>query len=412
VLSPVANGLNAILRAKNDARHEEARRMANALMLGGGAPILTLQSGALAALLDQEVKFDAISTAGAGMLVGLLYAAPKGTSPRQALENTRDMGVHDSIYDLFPVNFKVFHKPGSLADAYRRALQSLPRLLPGQDAASRLFADWMALMFAAWCPSDLTERSLGLCDHVPWIDEVVDFDKLKSFTGEFYMNAYCIEDREMAIFTKEQITPDHFRAALAFPFIYPPFKLNGKTYIEGSAIDTLCFEGLLKYREERLRREKAGETGTQKLATLEPLRNVVVFDVLSSRKIIREPRSLYDAWVQSIMIPLVEIAKDDIRLFEHVHNQYWSDTQPKLNLLRITFEIPDEHWPHVLDWSYSNLSKLYDIGYAAGLKFYDENEEGLRAAALNVGAEAQVRAADQLVETAGSPPGSRTAPRS
>jgi hypothetical protein len=174
----------------------------------------------------------------------------------------------------------------------------------------------------------------------------------------------------------------------------------------------LCFEGLLKYREERLRREKAGETGTQKLAALEPLRNVVVFDVLSSRKIIREPRSLYDAWVQSIMIPLVEIAKDDIRLFEHVHNQYWSDTQPKLNLLRITFEIPDEHWPHVLDWSYSNLSKLYDIGYAAGLKFYDENEEGLRAAALNVGAEAQVRAADQLVETAGSPPGSRTAPRS
>ena len=80
----------------------------------------------------------------------------------------------------------------------------------------------------------------------------------------------------------------------------------------------MCFEGLIKYREERLRREKAGVTGTQKLAALEPLRNVVVFDVLSSRKLIREPRSLYDAWVQSIMIPLVEIAKDDIRLFEHV----------------------------------------------------------------------------------------------
>jgi NTE family protein len=386
--------------------------MANALMLGGGAPTLTLQSGALVALLEKEVKFDAISTAGGGMLVGLLYAAPKGTSPRQALENTRDMGVHDSIYDLFPVNFKVFHKAGSLADTYRRALQALPRLGPGQDAASRLFADSMALMFAAWCPSDLSEKSLGLCDHAPWIDEVVDFEKLKSFPGEFYMNAYCIEDQEMAIFTKEQITPDHFRAALAFPFIYPPFKLNGKTYIEGSAIDTLCFEGLLKYREERLRREQAGETRTQKLAALEPLRNVVVFDVLSSRKLIREPRSLYDAWVQSIMIPLVEIAKDDIRLFEQVHNQHWSDAQPKLNLLRITFEIPDEHWPYVLEWSYSNLSKLYDIGYAAGLKFYDENEEALRAAALMSAPRPQVRAADQLVETARSRPRSRAAPRS
>jgi NTE family protein len=287
--------------------------MANALMLGGGAPTLTLEAGALAALLDKEVKFDAISTAGAGMLVGLLYAAPKGTSPRQALENTREMGVSEAIYDLFPVNFKVFHKPGALADAYRRGLHSLPRLVPGQDPASRLFADWMALVFATWCPSDLSEKSLGLCDHASWIDDVVDFDRLKSFPGEFYMNAYCIEDHKMTIFTKEEITPDHFRAALAFPFIYPPFKFKGKTYLEGSAIDTLCFEGLLKYREDRLQREKAGETETRKLAALEPLRNIVVFDVLSSKKIIREPRSLYDAWIQSIMIPLVEIAKDEQR---------------------------------------------------------------------------------------------------
>ena len=351
--------------------------MANALMLGGGAPTLTLEAGALAALLDKQVKFEAVSTAGAGMLVGLLYAAPKGMSPRQALENTREMGVHDSIYDLFPVNFKVFHKPGTLADIYRRWLQSLPRLVPGQDQGSRLLADWMALWFAAWCPSDLTSRSLGLCDHAPWIDEVVDFDKLKEFPGEFYMNAYCIEDEQMVIFTKDQITPDHFRAALAFPLIYPPFKLNGKTYIEGSAIDTLCFEGLISYREERLRREKAGETRTRKLAALEPLRNVVVFDVLSAKKIIRAPRSLYDAWVQSIMIPLVEIAKDDIRLFEQVHNKGWSEEQPQLNLLRITFNIPDAHWPHVLDWSHSNLSKLYDIGYQAGLDFYDEHKDKL-----------------------------------
>jgi NTE family protein len=78
------------------------------------------------------------------------------------------------------------------------------------------------------------------------------------------------------------------------------------------------------------------------------------------------------------MIPLVEIAKDDIRLFEQVYNKDW-----KLNLLRITFEIPERHWPYVLDWSYSNLSELYDIGYAAGQKFYQENEQALRTAALD-----------------------------
>jgi predicted patatin/cPLA2 family phospholipase len=187
----------------------------------------------------------------------------------------------------------------------------------------------------------------------------------------------------MTIFTKEEITPDHFRAALAFPFIYPPFKLNGKTYLEGSAIDTLCFEGLLKYRKDQLRREKAGEAATRKLAALEPLRNIVVFDVLSSKKIIREPRSLYDAWIQSIIIPLVEIAKDDIELFQHKYNKDWG-----LNLLRIKFDIHDEHWPNVLDWSYSNLCTLYDIGYTAGEKFYDENAEALHAAALDSDTEA------------------------
>jgi len=349
---------------------------ATGLLLGGGAPTLTLQSGALAALHDNNVHFDVISTAGAGMLIGLLYAAPKGMSPRQALEQTKEMGVHDTIYDQFPVNFKVFHKPGTMADGYRRWLQSLPRLVPGQAEASRLFADWMALMFAAWCPSDLSEKSQGLCDHAPWIDEVVDFEKLQEFPGEFYMNAYNITDGKMELFGKQQITADHFRAALAFPFIYPPFKLNGKTYIEGSAIDTLCFEGLLKYRDDQLNKERADETQTKKLARRVPLRNVVIFDVLSSRKIIREPRTLYEAWIQSIMIPLVEIAKDDIEIFKYKHNHYWN-----LNLMPIKFDIPEAHWPKVLDWSYSNLSILYDIGYKAGEQFYEDNKKVLAAEA-------------------------------
>ena len=366
--------------------------MANALLLGGGAPTLTLEAGALAALHDKEVRFDVVSTAGAGMLVGLLFAAPKGTSPRQALESTKEMGVHDEIYNLFPVNFKVFHKPGDMADRYRLWLQSLPRLVPGQDLGSRLFADWMSLWFAALCPSDLSGRSLGLCDHAPWIDEVVDFDKLKEFPGEFYMNAYCLEDQRMDIFDKYEITPDHFRAALAFPLIYPPFKLNGKTYIEGSAIDTLCFHGILDYYDRRVNKKER----------LEPLDHVVIFDVLSSKDIIREPRTLYEAWVQSIMVPLVEIAKDDVALFKYRHKDKWADKWGKDGeefLLQIKFDIPKDHWPYVLDWSYSNLSKLYDIGYEAGLKFYDEHGHKLKRAAGPVARAQTVAAAPRPAAT-------------
>jgi NTE family protein len=66
--------------------------MSSALLLGGGAPTLTLQSGALAALDEKGVEFAAVSTAGAGMVIGLLYAAPKGMTRQEALRNTVNMG--------------------------------------------------------------------------------------------------------------------------------------------------------------------------------------------------------------------------------------------------------------------------------------------------------------------------------
>jgi NTE family protein len=333
--------------------------MANALILGGGAPTLTLEAGALTALLDHEVEFDVVSTAGAGMLVGLLYAAPKGIGRREALIATKELGVHDSLYDVFPINFKVFLKPGQAAASYRRWQESLAKLGVGQ--MGRLAQDFWALQFAAWCPSDLTSDSLGMCAAAPWIEHAVDFERLQSFRPEFYLNAYCIEDEAMRIFAKHEITADHFRAGLAFPLIYPPFELEGKTYIEGSAVDTMNFRGLLRYREARAER-----------AALPPLRNVVIFDVLSAKKLIRTPRNLYDAWVLSIIVPLVELARHDIELFRIKYNTQW-----KLNLLKIEFDIPDERWPYVLDWSYSNLSALWDIGYAAGARFCDRYQAEL-----------------------------------
>ena len=94
----------------------------------------------------------------------------------------------------------------------------------------------------------------------------------------------------MEIIPKAKITADHFRAALAFPFIYPPYELNGNFYIEGSAIDPMNFEGLLQH------------LGDQEQHA------VLVFDMMGAKKLMmRKPRDLYDAWVQSIMVPLAEI---------------------------------------------------------------------------------------------------------
>jgi NTE family protein len=329
--------------------------MAVGLVLSGGAPVLTFMAGALVALDEHDVKFDVISASGAGMLVGLLYAAPAGGpgKRREALKNTISMGVADEIYDRFPVNFKVFHKPGLLADVYRQWLRSFTPLRFADPRVQRYVTDWWTLAFAALSPSNLDSGSLGLCAHAPWVEEVVDFARLKNFEGDFFINAYNLTVNQMEIFHKEQITADHFRAALAFPFIYPPYELNGNFYIEGSAIDPMNFEGLVKHM------------GAEKRHA------VLVFDMMGAKKLmIRKPRNLYDAWVQAIMVPLAEISKDDLEVFQHKY-------QPKTNMdlvhISLTKHVPENHWPYVLDWSYSNLASLYEFGYQAGVACYEEN---------------------------------------
>ena len=371
-----------------------------ALVLGGGAPNLTLMAGAVAALDDAGVKFDVVSTSGAGMLIGLLYAAPKGRDRAAALQNTVNMGVHDSIYRFFPVNFKVFHKPGTLAQAYtkfwqiaadnRKAIEgpagdfrdqwlkmlsASPLFAPWAEAwkqflgkfsspdnksgdAQRFFDDWAALMLATFCPTDLSAASQGMCQPAPFVEQAVDFSKLKEFEGDFYMSAYCIESGKMEIFEKKDITIEQFQAALAFPLIYAPFKMNGMTYLEGAAKDTLNFKGLLEKRKRK---------GHPVIDT------IVVLDVLGMKELIAEPRGLYDAWVKSIIVPLTAIAEDDIKLFEQLHlenkvnlKKYFRGKKPKLVKIDFQKQISHNNWPNVLDWSYSNLSALYEAGYRAG----------------------------------------------
>ncbi len=334
------------------------------------------------------------------MLIGLLYAAPKSMDRAAALKNTVNMGVHDAIYCLFPVNFKVFHKPGVLAQAYTRfwqtaannreaiegpvrdfrdqwlkILSASPLFAPWAEAwkqffgtlsspdnrggdAQRFFDDSAALMLATFCPTDLSAASQGMCQPAPFVEQAVDFAKLKAFEGDFYMSAYCIELGEMEIFEKEEITIEQFQAALAFPLIYAPFKMNGRTYLEGAAKDTLNFKGLL---EKRTRHDRP------------VIDTIVVLDVLGMKELIAEPRSLYDAWVKSIIVPLTAIAEDDIKLFEQLHlkdqanlDKYFGGKTPKVVKIDFQTQISHNNWPNVLDWSYGNLSALYEAGYRAG----------------------------------------------
>ena len=269
--------------------------MALGLVLGGGAPNLPLMTGALLALDEAGIDFKVITTTGAGMVVGLLYAAPRKKNPsddwvdtrRAALRNTREWGIDDLIYEYVPINYKIFQKPGTLAQAFSHATNPFLSSIPRDTRRQRLLGDSMALMASAMSPMDLKPSSKGLCQPPPWIEEMVDFESLKHNLKDgdkkFRLSAYCIDDETEETFHKEEITVEHFKAALAMPFIYAPYKLKGsdgkwKTYLEGSAFKTLALN------PDHVMCENNVDT-------------VIFFDIMGNRNLIGEPR-----WTDAIPV--------------------------------------------------------------------------------------------------------------
>jgi NTE family protein len=336
------------------------------LVLGGGAPNFTLMSGALLALHQEGIRFDIIHMAGAGAVTGLVYLSPKFLTPEQSLENTMNFGVSDVIYSNFPINYKLFMKGGAEGEAFKDYWQSLPHVRAAMNQywmnpVEKLESDWLLFQGAMMGPTDVNFFTAGVCLNVPFIEDVVDFNKLKTISTKCRLSAYCIERAKVVKFDEQEIDLDHFRAALSFPFIYPPYRIGNEHFYEGAAVNCLELED------------------PQELNKVD---RIVVFDVLRD-DLIHRPRNLVDAWSQSIIVPLVANANKELAIFE-----YWAQTgvtidptnpvnptmhiRPPLQLQTpyvLRFSIPLEHRPYILDWSRSNLEMLFDIGYRDGKNF-------------------------------------------
>ena len=391
-------------------------RPKTALMLSAGAPHSPLMAGALWALYDGLKRdgkvgedgqiFDVIYTSGAGALIGLLLAAPKGGDPLTALRSIVELGVSDPIYSLLPINFKAFFKPGPFTQPIQRMarlfkLGAFPfRPIPGPTSPlgewynhwvkagqtwmsvgdggiRRLYNDLVDLWAAAITPTTLTYWSKGVCDPLPFIEDLVDFKQLGEKGRDFFLNFTSAADIAKAskdaargqsgtgtalqVFSRGDIRPDHVRAAFAYPFIYTPVKIGDRQYFEGANWEPISFGRFL-------------ETVSKDVKT------VVLIDIVSKleRFLLREPRNLWDAFGLSIILPVVAHAKKELARFEKdVHDGYYKTSEFNFRFLKIEFEISDQQATHILDWSYSNMSTMFNIGCAEGEKFFQNHRDVL-----------------------------------
>lgn len=437
------------------------------VVMSGGAPTSPLMAGFLYAVLEKGKRFTEFHTSGAGALMALLTLSPAGgLKPQQALRKWVESAVSDELYAQFPVNFKLFRKPGPFAPLYQKLadryklpildaasfgkpdkledrlkepgepspitqlmadVMTSPRPAPANaptdkdpadrlherfkmlwekdwdekaakalltrkdpikrlrdnflaswlktDEQRRLYNDMVDLYFAAVTPTTLNYRSKGLAAPLPFLEEVVDFDNLPAnlaaLKSRIWVNAYnmtkeaamgkkhhrrakgCVACQQpidpndpMEMFADAQIDARHIRAAFSMPFIYPPTVINGQSYSEGADQEPINF---------RILRKDPSRYAGQK---------VVLLDALGALEdmMVRPPRDLWDAYVISIMTPVVGLANMSYEDFQQ-------ECGAEIDLERIDWKIPDDAKPHVMDWSYSNLSTLFKVGYERGIEF-------------------------------------------
>jgi len=416
------------------------------VVMSGGAPQSPLMAGFLHEILSAGRSFRNFHTSGAGALMALLLIAPKNDDPAGTLKNWVEAGVADEIYKSFPVNFKLFHKPGPFSalfslmaqrfkvpltnahatpsddpmkvllaewlanpgpqpaasptdgDALDRFQQRLTGMWTGKrddkvydqlkaatdpikrlrdawlgswlkdDKQKRVYNDIVDLVFSAMTPSTLSAKSTGLAAPLPFLDDLVCFDRLNDpakFKGHLCVNAYNMtadaqldaatrrnrskrNKAVMEIFDQTQIDASHIRAAFSMPFIYPPARIGDSYYSEGADHQPLNFHTLADRDAKKDGKMKA-----------------VLLDVLADLEdlLVRTPRDLWDSYVISIMTPVVALAHQDVSHFESPAAGHG------VELIHADWQIPQEFRPYVMDWSYSNLQKLFEVGQESGRKF-------------------------------------------
>ena len=338
------------------------------IVLSGTAPAMTLMSGAMLAFAERDVEFDVISTTGVGGLIGMLYLAPKGGDRKKALRELRNLFVSDWLYKVVPINFKVFHKYSSLAPSFYRLRKALPRFTIPPDEPSelkRLFNDWMELWATVWTPASYEFKREAYMSHVPLVEDLVDFDKLKASTTRFYLNAFSLATRRLRIFDHTEVTPDIYNGAQAMFMLLPPVATDHDLLTTGATRDPTGLQAIWRSGER------------------DNLTGVLALDPLT-RCFWRKPTDAYDAFQLMLMNPIVALqqfmyavyAKTDALVNGLPENSPPASAPmsnahlkvPRLFGIPVT-TIAQEDEPRMLKWTHANAVALHDAGLRAARPF-------------------------------------------
>lgn len=298
----------------------------------------------------------------------------------------------DRLQDRFEMFWQNDPNPNKLKDL-RTRLDPIKRMRDTwlrswlkDDAQKRLYNDIVDLWFSAITPSTLSPKSKGLAAPLPFLEELVCFETARDRGDKkglihFCVNAYNMteeakkkddpiekwkeksrKDRNESVmwlfgspivkpaWQKDGLNGGHIRAAFSMPFIYPPARIGDHYFSEGADHQPINFHTLWN----------GGRTHALLLDVLGGLEDLLV----------RTPRDLWDAYVISIMTPVVALAREDVQDFKDAKASKIAGRAPHgVELVEAVWNIPPEFEPYVMDWSRSNLKRLFEVGQEACTEF-------------------------------------------
>jgi NTE family protein len=326
------------------------------IVLSGTAPAMTLMSGAMLAFDEMGVDFEVISTTGAGALIGMLYLAPRGASRTKALEELPNLFMSDWLYKVCPINVKIFHKYGALAQKFYSLRKSLPQIdVDAKDPApfKRLVNDWLHVWATALTPPSLETSSKAFMSHVPLVEELVDFAKLEASQTRFYVNTFSLWTKRLRYFDNQGNKPgvglvntDIYNAVQAMFMLFEPVRIPGDLLTTGATRDPTALQAIWTH-----------ERGLKRVLTLDPVSDAAW----------RMPRGANDAFQLMLMNPVAALQELTLALYA-VFEESLSESRLQLPRLdHIPVEIPPSEQATMWQWTHGNALKLQQIGYDGAL---------------------------------------------
>jgi hypothetical protein len=249
------------------------------------------------------------------------------------------------------------------------------------------------------------------------------------------LNAYRIDTKQVVEFQGPEIDIRHFRAAFSFPYIYAPYEIDGCLYYEAAAFTGLNLVKLAVHRsylnipyvdkldDDRYRFIIFDVLGSD---VIHPARNLmdaygqsIIFPIVG---VAEKEISIFEEWVKTGVkefIPsderlrraMVDVADDEavdvanawahkivtalgpsglaqLGISEEVALAIGTPElaealgicpKPQVPDIEppylVKFYVPPEEQPYILDWSRSNLERLFDIGYESGRIFLETHPD-------------------------------------